>query len=498
MKKLTIKNKYLFVFTFFVSLISVSPNLYPKKQKRELSKVLTAPFGDFESLFSKNITLTGSIYGIDKRLDTSNLKPLIFHKGLRILEPQGSNALLISNRSMLVSTVSKSSDIIFSSMTTGIKSKQSELKSQSLLTLKSENDIYITTEDPNRPLFPASHYPPSVPPELLAPPQPCNNSYIFIEKSLELEAEKTLIFSNIDQTDENFWGVYMANEGDTNGLLNDKASKGGSSYRHPNPSFSGSNYSNLNIFQNSALRFRIGGNISRSSIDQKRGFIVRHFSSTYPVPHPIFQLDGQTGDVRIEARPESNQKIELQINEPLREKMQFLLPSKSITLYYGNAYTIPSGWHICDGTNNTPNLRNLFIRGASQPTNLATINQSINRTSHTHESDLPETTLNVKHSHAPGQWGTANPRVTIGPSPESRTYPAKWGSRYRTAAHWHRTQPEMRLTMPLNHTHYFDEAKIVVGKSDHDEIFPYNPPPQASSSATAFPPHRSFFLIMKD
>jgi len=32
-----------------------------------------------------------------------------------------------------------------------------------------------------------------------------------------------------------------------------------------------------------------------------------------------------------------------------------------IMLWYGSEETIPSGWHACDGTNNTPNLKNKFV-----------------------------------------------------------------------------------------------------------------------------------------
>lgn len=36
----------------------------------------------------------------------------------------------------------------------------------------------------------------------------------------------------------------------------------------------------------------------------------------------------------------------------------------SIMLWYGSVASIPGGWTLCDGTNNTPNLRDRFIVGA--------------------------------------------------------------------------------------------------------------------------------------
>ena len=40
------------------------------------------------------------------------------------------------------------------------------------------------------------------------------------------------------------------------------------------------------------------------------------------------------------------------------------IPSGIITMWSGSANTIPTGWVLCDGENNTPDLRNRFIVGA--------------------------------------------------------------------------------------------------------------------------------------
>jgi hypothetical protein len=40
------------------------------------------------------------------------------------------------------------------------------------------------------------------------------------------------------------------------------------------------------------------------------------------------------------------------------------VPSGCIVLWYGSIATIPTGWVLCDGGNNTPDLRNKFIVGA--------------------------------------------------------------------------------------------------------------------------------------
>lgn len=41
-----------------------------------------------------------------------------------------------------------------------------------------------------------------------------------------------------------------------------------------------------------------------------------------------------------------------------------MIPAGLIALWYGTIGNIPAGWHICDGTAGTPDLRDKFIIGA--------------------------------------------------------------------------------------------------------------------------------------
>ncbi len=45
------------------------------------------------------------------------------------------------------------------------------------------------------------------------------------------------------------------------------------------------------------------------------------------------------------------------------------VPSGTICIWHGSAASIPSGWHLCDGSNGTPDLRSRFIYGAGGDTN---------------------------------------------------------------------------------------------------------------------------------
>lgn len=43
----------------------------------------------------------------------------------------------------------------------------------------------------------------------------------------------------------------------------------------------------------------------------------------------------------------------------------YLVPAGAIIMWSGTIATIPSGWVLCNGSNSTPDLRNLFIVGAN-------------------------------------------------------------------------------------------------------------------------------------
>jgi microcystin-dependent protein len=46
-----------------------------------------------------------------------------------------------------------------------------------------------------------------------------------------------------------------------------------------------------------------------------------------------------------------------------------IMPKGTICIWHSTAQTIPQGWHLCDGTNGTPDLRSRFIYGAGGDTN---------------------------------------------------------------------------------------------------------------------------------
>ena len=48
----------------------------------------------------------------------------------------------------------------------------------------------------------------------------------------------------------------------------------------------------------------------------------------------------------------------------LRNEMKKIMPVGTIVPYYGSLSKIPDGWHLCDGTAGTPNLKDRFLVGA--------------------------------------------------------------------------------------------------------------------------------------
>lgn len=71
------------------------------------------------------------------------------------------------------------------------------------------------------------------------------------------------------------------------------------------------------------------------------------------------------------------------------------IPSGIITIWSGAIVNIPAGWHLCDGTAGTPDLRDRFIVGAGNAYAPAATGGSV---THTH----PFTSLGHYHTFPAG------------------------------------------------------------------------------------------------
>lgn len=61
----------------------------------------------------------------------------------------------------------------------------------------------------------------------------------------------------------------------------------------------------------------------------------------------------------------SGSPVELRLTaQSILDAVDIKIPRGIITMWSGAVDAVPSGWHLCDGTNGTPDLRNRFIVGA--------------------------------------------------------------------------------------------------------------------------------------
>ena len=61
----------------------------------------------------------------------------------------------------------------------------------------------------------------------------------------------------------------------------------------------------------------------------------------------------------------SGSPVELRLTaQSILDAITIALPRCIITMWAGAADNVPSGWHLCDGSDDTPDLRNMFIVGA--------------------------------------------------------------------------------------------------------------------------------------
>jgi hypothetical protein len=84
------------------------------------------------------------------------------------------------------------------------------------------------------------------------------------------------------------------------------------------------------------------------------------------------------------------------------------IPSGAIGIWYGDSTTIPAGWVICDGNNETPDLRNKFVRCANGDINVNHTGGSDNTTLSESMLALHSHTITVQAANAPHKHNVSN------------------------------------------------------------------------------------------
>lgn len=101
------------------------------------------------------------------------------------------------------------------------------------------------------------------------------------------------------------------------------------------------------------------------------------------------------------------------------------IPIGCIVMWGGSVSNIPSGWRICDGTNNTPDLRDRFVIGArSDSTSPATtfVTGADTKTGGNKDSVV------VSHGHTATSYGTSSGSLTADSDAWSVTFRAEDGA----------------------------------------------------------------------
>lgn len=96
----------------------------------------------------------------------------------------------------------------------------------------------------------------------------------------------------------------------------------------------------------------------------------------------------------------------MSICDEINNAVNNAMPCGSIIMWGGNISQIPTGWYLCDGTNNTPDLRDKFIRGSSGTSDHLTsggadqVTLTVNQLpAHTHAFS-GQTNLDGAHEHS--------------------------------------------------------------------------------------------------
>ena len=147
----------------------------------------------------------------------------------------------------------------------------------------------------------------------------------------------------------------------------------------------------------------------------------------------------------------------------------------SIIMWYGQQSTIPEGWHICDGTNGTPNLKGKFVLGATgdngtygfkavggETGHTLTVNEM---PSHSHGSGSLKTNSASEYSSSTTNTWRASNQGTIGKVGYLQA-PTDTNTRYVAAP--------LTVTSSGSHTHAISGSTGSNGSSQpHNNMPPY-------------------------
>lgn len=137
----------------------------------------------------------------------------------------------------------------------------------------------------------------------------------------------------------------------------------------------------------------------------KSGRVLYAEGNTFVTDKTIVHADARQGDQSVTLA---------QLEALLAQRLNTLIPAGIIVIWSGAIADIPSGWHLCDGTDGTEDLRNYFIPGAGDDYavddngGVDTLNLA-----HAHSADGTLAAANESaHTHGDGTYATGAPSAT--------------------------------------------------------------------------------------
>lgn len=142
-----------------------------------------------------------------------------------------------------------------------------------------------------------------------------------------------------------------------------------------------------------------------------------------------------------------------------------ILPKGSIIMFNGQLSEIPEGWHICDGTNGTPNLIDKFIKASTSSgleggySDIEIKKENMPTHTHTFTNETIETTVSGKHSHTYTIYGDLSDASDHGDG---------W---YEVS----KTDDERITSESGEHTHSIDTSQMVLSQEGEGKPIEWQP-----------------------
>jgi len=176
-----------------------------------------------------------------------------------------------------------------------------------------------------------------------------------------------------------------------------------------------------------------------------------------------------------------------------------LFPVGAIAIWSGSIASIPSNWHLCDGTNGTPDLRNRFVIGAGSTYAVnATGGSTTKNLAHTHTQG--NTGSESSHTHTQGNTGpeSAHTHLVSGETESDGAYASphiEISSDYIRSVNTHTHKHTVNITSAPGSSHSHTNPTTNAG-SAHSHT---NPTTDSALSATQdiMPPYYALAYIMR-